>query len=125
MRKLLIIIAVFSFVSGVQGKVWFPLESNPASNNIYPATSPVITICIQNDNGQVYVINLELTDNEEQGIAPIPDSHTLQGKNASVKLYEGNRTAAMNTTSVQLFPEPMTIIMLGLAGLLLHRRRNA
>jgi hypothetical protein len=62
-----------------------------------------IVIDITTDNCQVYIVSGDSTSDEGRWFA---------------------RPAVMNTTCTRLLPEPMTIALLGLAGLLFRRREG-
>jgi len=109
MKKLLILVTVFSLAeadlataaAGAEAGMWYPTNGNCASGNILFTASSVTVFGIQDGASSTYIVCLE---------TPTQPSDKMTG---GVKY----------ATITSLLPEPMTIAVLGLAGLLFHRPR--
>jgi hypothetical protein len=109
MKKLMSLILVLSAVEGLVARaaagaeagMWYPTNGNCASDNILLTASAVTVFEIQDDAGPAYILCLE------------------NAAQPSDKMTDGVKY----TTITSLLPEPTTIAVLGLAGLLFHRPR--
>jgi hypothetical protein len=120
MKKLMSLILVLSVVEGLvataeagtEAGLWYPPLARPrqqagppnvnaASDNVLLTASAVTVFEIQDDAGPTYVVCLE------------------SATQPSDKMTDGVKYA----TITSLLPEPTTIAVLGLAGLLFHRPR--
>ena len=101
MKKLTVLTMVLGLAACAQAGIGLPLNDNlPALNVPVPASSG-IAIDIQSDDGSVCVVYLELINGGGQWAVPARGD------------------------IVGLLPDKITIASLGLAGLLLRRRKNA
>lgn len=109
MKRVLVSMLVLSVVEGMaqgliadtQARIWYPPNVNAASDNVLLTASAVTVFEIQDDAGPTYILCLE------------------SAAQPSDKMTGGVKYA----TITSLLPEPTTIAVLGLAGLLFHRPR--
>ena len=110
MKKLLILILVLNAVEGMvatpavgtEAGMWYPPNVNTASDNVLFTASAVTVFEIQDDAGPTYIVCLETATQPSYKMA--------------------DRTTY--ATIANSLPEPTTIAMLGLCGLMLGRRKT-
>ena len=118
MKKYVVTILVLCVIEGMvlwlaePGRVQSPLspKTGPVSGNSLLNAQIVTVIEVQSDNEPAYLVCLEITDNESQ---PIPSAGRPHCPSVPDKVL----------SNVNLFPEPVTIALLALCGLLLGGRR--
>jgi hypothetical protein len=101
MKKILMLIVVLGLVTLAAG--WTGLSSNNvAADNIPQATSSDIMLGIQSDDGSICIVCLEVTDVGR----PSPTAAWAQAD------------------IIHQLPDATTLALLGLGGLLYHRRKE-
>jgi hypothetical protein len=111
MRKALMLIMVLGLTVTAKAGIQFSGNDSPVAENVLVTEASIIVIDIRTDDGLVYIVSGEPTEGGQQWVT---------------------RPAVMNTTSARggfvestrLFPDPMTIALLGLAGLLYRRQAD-
>jgi len=100
MKNVFVVIVVLGLTVTARAQIQFNEYDSSSSENVLLTDASVIVIDIRADEGLV-IVSGEPAGGNGQCIA---------------------RPAAMNTATSRLLPEPMTIALLGLAGLLYRRQ---
>jgi hypothetical protein len=102
MKKLMVLIMVVSTCASAKAGLSLSPNDNPAVENVFLTEAPAVTICIQADDCVVYSVFIE----------PSNDKGQL-----------GVHREPIYTSIAHLLPEPVTVAALGIAGLLIQRRK--
>jgi hypothetical protein len=124
MKKVIVLIAAAGLACSAQAGMFTP-NSDPAAGVISPEDILTVTF-IQTDDFSAYIVCLEPASPAEgsagadvrQQVQLVSDLRYLPGDNTVVTPDENARA------TIRLFPEPTTIVLLGLCGLLIDRRRK-
>ena len=109
MKKALMTILVLGLTAAASGEMLFGRNDSPATENVLVTEASVIVIDIRTDEGLVYIVTGEPTDRGQQLVASPAVMNTASTPGGFIE-------------STRLLPEPMTIALLGLAGLLYRRQ---
>jgi hypothetical protein len=122
---LMLVLGVMAFMlpAGAQARIWLPLNNiNAVCDNAIVVSSSENMVYLECEDGSAYIVFFGISDNQELSTPPASDVRFLAGGNF-ISMPDWN-PQTLPAPLPHLWPEPSTIVFLGLAGLLLHRRRG-
>jgi hypothetical protein len=115
-------VMAFTLPASAQARIWLPLNNiNALCDNAVVVSSSENMVYLECEDGSAYIILFGIADNQELSTPPAGDIR-LSGGNFIFTPDWVPQT--LPPALPHLWPEPTTIVFLGLAGLLLHHRRG-